>query len=163
MYKSYNIIVQVCRAGTRGDGNMTARWFTGKVYIILYIGSALTRFVGEYGLANGTRPHPELGVLGRFRVTGQMFSQTALVHVMFAAHGTRVVGRPAFGHVRAGADVGVTCSDEKPVKRSSNTAQQWGRARASNFMRIMIHEVRSVVFETKNATKPRSGNERKKK
>lgn len=73
----------------------------------------LTRLVGEHGLANGTRPHPELRVLGRFRVAGQVFAQTALVHVVLAAHRTRMVGRPTFGHVRPGTDVSVACQIAK--------------------------------------------------
>lgn len=76
-------------------------------------------------MANGTRPHPELGVLGRFRVAGQMFSQTALVHVVFTAHRTRVVRGPALGHVRAGADIGVTCNEKTVspiIERDPNTA-----------------------------------------
>jgi len=63
--------------------------------------------VGKHGLANGTRPHPELGVLSRFRMTGQMFAETTLVHVMFTAHRARMIGSAAFRHVWTGTDVGV--------------------------------------------------------
>lgn len=41
-----------------------------------------------------------------------MFAQTSLVHVVFTAHRARVVGGPAFGHVRSGADVGIVCGEE---------------------------------------------------
>lgn len=75
----------------------------------------LTRFVSKHGLAYGTWPHPQLGVLCRFRVAGQVLAQTTLVHVVFSAHGTWVVGRPAFRHVRAGTDVGVACKQKSTI------------------------------------------------
>lgn len=71
--------------------------------------SRLTRFVGEHSLTNGTRPHSELGELSSFRMARQVFAQAALVHVVFATHRTRMVGRPAFGHVRPGANIGIVC------------------------------------------------------
>lgn len=67
----------------------------------------------ENSLTNGTRPHSELGVLSRFRVAGQMLAQATFVHVVFTTHRTGMVGRPAFGHVRAGTYVGVICGNEK--------------------------------------------------
>lgn len=75
----------------------------------------LTRFVGEHGLAYGTRPHSQLSVLCRFRVASQVLAQTTLVHVVFSTHGTGMVGRPAFRHVGAGADVGVACKQKRTI------------------------------------------------
>lgn len=69
----------------------------------------LTWFVSEYGLANRTRPHPELGVLCCFRVASQMFAETSLIHVVFTTHRARVIGRSTFGHIRTSTDIRVTC------------------------------------------------------
>lgn len=76
----------------------------------------LTWFVGEYGLANRTRPHPELGVLSCFRVASQMFTQTSLIHVVFTTHRAGMVGRSTFGHVRTSTDIRVTWEKNTNVK-----------------------------------------------
>lgn len=94
--------------------------------------------MGEHGLTNGTRPHPELGVLCRFRVASQVFAQTTLVHVVFSAHGTGMVSRPAFGHVRTSTDVGVACERKRHDCRSISSFNSLRGFIGRIFTRILL-------------------------
>lgn len=58
----------------------------------------LTTLVRENGLANGTWPHPEACTeLAGLRMASEMFPKAALVDVVLAAHGTRMIGGASFG------------------------------------------------------------------
>lgn len=60
----------------------------------------LTCFMCEHRLAHGARPHAQaVRQLRRFRVARQVLAQRALVHVVFAADGARMVGGAALGQV----------------------------------------------------------------
>jgi hypothetical protein len=57
-----------------------------------------TCFVGEDGLADAAGPHAQGGgELGGLWMAGEVLAEAALVDVVLAAHGTRVVGRPPLG------------------------------------------------------------------